>query len=130
MNTNANLARTLLSYRTFEIIGAGITLIAVGVSVYIYLESLRDEMSRLTENVDSAYKREETRDAAWLVQDENDMREIIIRIDDMESGLIEYIGTGRDDEAWQRGKHEGHHETLSHQLSRIEIYLNNLSNGE
>ena len=122
-----NLIQTLLKYRVFEILGAAITIIAIGFQVYLYLENMRRSMEDLQEDVrstmqgviekvDHAYESESVRDATWLQQDENDTRDILLKIDELESRLIEFISTGRDDEAWQRGVHEGHHQALNQQL--------------
>ena len=134
MSEQETISRTLLSYRTFELVGAFITIVAIGVSVYVYLESLRRSMDILQEDiretmqtvvssVNMAYHREEQRDADWLKINTDDTKNILIKIDETEAGLIEYIGTGRDDEAWQRGLHEGHHQALSRQLTRLEKLL-------
>lgn len=135
MRAEPRLAQTLISYRTFELLGALITIVAVGISVYLYLESIRRSMEDLKQEVietldtvvmrvDHAYDNEAQRDADWLKQDTDDTKEILTQIEEMESTLLEYIGTIEHDEAYQRGMHEGYHAMLTEQLGRIEHYLN------
>ena len=80
--------------------------------------------------VDKAYDDEVARDAGWLAKDTDEHIEIMESFASLNADLvklkadiIDFISTGRDDEAFQRGVHEGYHESERALLDRIDGFL-------